>query len=308
MLFRSEPGKQGPVGPEGKQGPQGNNGITPHIDQTSLHWFIGDQDTGVYAQGTRGEVGPQGPQGEPGKPGERGEQGEQGNPGPQGTPGDSAYQVWLKAGHSGTENDFFTSLKGAKGDQGKTGDPGPKGDPGERGPAGAPGKDATPPNLSDYLLKKDATIDTNNRRISINNVGINIPDDVNLDPYAKVDQIPKFTKTAWSDAGITYLNGAKGNTDSSILKCRSISFGDFHIVEVKGWFTAGSLGNHSFIAQVQVPSFGFETDDYYFEAKASVTSYDAYVQVTSEKKCQINLYSFTNQSGPSVPISAIWIY
>lgn len=30
----------------------GTNGITPHIDETSKHWFIGDVDTGVSADGT----------------------------------------------------------------------------------------------------------------------------------------------------------------------------------------------------------------------------------------------------------------
>lgn len=38
--------------------------------------------------------------------------------GPKGDQGDSAYQVWLKAGHQGTEQDFFNFLKGAPGDRG----------------------------------------------------------------------------------------------------------------------------------------------------------------------------------------------
>ena len=29
-----------------------SNGVTPHIDETSKHWFIGDVDTGVSADGT----------------------------------------------------------------------------------------------------------------------------------------------------------------------------------------------------------------------------------------------------------------
>lgn len=37
------------------------DGITPHIDESTGNWFIGEEDTGVHAQG---------PQGEPGKDGE----------------------------------------------------------------------------------------------------------------------------------------------------------------------------------------------------------------------------------------------
>ena len=116
------------------------------------------------------------------------------------------------------------------------------------------------------------------------------------------------TKTAWSETGITYINGAKAVSSSSKLKCRAITIGDVHIVQVNGWFTAGNLGNHNFLPQVQVPAFGFENDDYYFEAKGSVTSYDSFIQVDSKAKCQINLYSYSTQNGPSIPLNAMWIY
>lgn len=116
------------------------------------------------------------------------------------------------------------------------------------------------------------------------------------------------TKTAWSETGITYINGAKAVSSSSKLKCRAITIGDVHIVQVNGWFTAGNLGNHNFLPQVQVPAFGFENDDYYFEAKGSVTSYDSFIQVDSKAKCQINLYSYSTQNGPLIPLNAMWIY
>lgn len=49
----------------------GNDGITPHIGDNG-NWFLGDEDTGVHAQGPQGEqgetgVGTQGPQGETGE-------------------------------------------------------------------------------------------------------------------------------------------------------------------------------------------------------------------------------------------------
>lgn len=56
--------------------------------------------------------------------------------GPKGDDGRSAYQVWLDAGHKGTELDYLASLIGA------TGAPGTKGDTGATGPAGPAGKSA----------------------------------------------------------------------------------------------------------------------------------------------------------------------
>lgn len=42
---------------KGKQGDKGDNGTTPHIDESTKHWFIGDTDTGILAQGTNGKDG-----------------------------------------------------------------------------------------------------------------------------------------------------------------------------------------------------------------------------------------------------------
>lgn len=45
---------------KGEQGDKGNNGTTPHIDETTKNWFIGDTDTGILAQGTNGKDGKDG--------------------------------------------------------------------------------------------------------------------------------------------------------------------------------------------------------------------------------------------------------
>ena len=42
---------------QGIQGAPGNDGVTPHIDQTTGHWFIGNTDTGYTAIGTNGQDG-----------------------------------------------------------------------------------------------------------------------------------------------------------------------------------------------------------------------------------------------------------
>lgn len=54
-----------------------------------------------------------------------------------GRQGYSAYEIWLKQGNIGTEEDFINSLKGERGEQGPQGDVGPRG---ETGPQGEQGK------------------------------------------------------------------------------------------------------------------------------------------------------------------------
>lgn len=42
-------GKPGDPGNPGEPGGPGENGVTPHIDENSNHWYIGNQDTGIEA-------------------------------------------------------------------------------------------------------------------------------------------------------------------------------------------------------------------------------------------------------------------
>lgn len=51
-----EPDNNGNVNIEVEAG-QGADGVTPHIDQVTGHWFIGDTDTNVSAQGPQGNSG-----------------------------------------------------------------------------------------------------------------------------------------------------------------------------------------------------------------------------------------------------------
>lgn len=66
-LTPGPPGKDGKSGSDGVDGKPGKDGLTPHIDATTGHWFIGNTDTGVSAQG---------PQGLPGSPGRDGKDGQ----------------------------------------------------------------------------------------------------------------------------------------------------------------------------------------------------------------------------------------
>ena len=56
-----------------------------------------------------------GPQGDPGA---QGPQGDPGPEGPQGEEGESAYQIWLNEGNTGSESDFLDSLEGPAGEDG----------------------------------------------------------------------------------------------------------------------------------------------------------------------------------------------
>lgn len=57
-----------------------------------------------------------------------------------GADGKSAYQIWLEAGNTGTEQAFLNSLIGPQGISGLPGIPGPQGPMGPQGPKGDPGE------------------------------------------------------------------------------------------------------------------------------------------------------------------------
>ena len=59
---------------------------------------------------------------------------------PRGSQGKSAYEIWEDNGHSGSQQDFLTSLIGPPGPQGDRGQPGNAGGKGPTGPPGPPGK------------------------------------------------------------------------------------------------------------------------------------------------------------------------
>lgn len=52
-----------PTVTNGKDGTDGVDGITPHIDNVTKHWMIGDTDTGVMAEGINGADGTNGTDG-----------------------------------------------------------------------------------------------------------------------------------------------------------------------------------------------------------------------------------------------------
>lgn len=77
---------------------------SPKIGENG-NWWIGNDDTGVSAQGPQGEKGETGEQGESGAQGEKGETGE------QGANGKSAYEIYCeKYGYTGTEEEWLAEI------------------------------------------------------------------------------------------------------------------------------------------------------------------------------------------------------
>ena len=112
------------------------------------NWFIGDEDTGVKAQGDKGD---QGDQGETGATGPQGPQGETGAAGkdavtPQFKIGDDNYW-YVSVDNGATWQKLDAKATGDKGDQGETGATGPQGPQGDQGETGAAGVDGVTPKL-----------------------------------------------------------------------------------------------------------------------------------------------------------------
>ena len=61
--FTAPRGATGPRGANGANGTPGTDGITPHIDSTSKHWYIGTSDTNIVAEGKDGQDGQNGTNG-----------------------------------------------------------------------------------------------------------------------------------------------------------------------------------------------------------------------------------------------------
>jgi hypothetical protein len=85
---------------QGEKGEQGESGLTPYIGANG-NWFVGDVDLGVKAQGEQGIQGVQG---------EKGDKGDKGDNGVDGTNGKSAYDYAVEGGFKGTEEEFVQSL------------------------------------------------------------------------------------------------------------------------------------------------------------------------------------------------------
>ena len=106
-------------GSQGKDGADGEDGKTPYIQDG--YWYINGVSTSVKAEGVDGKDGYtpvkgvdyfDGKDGAAGKDGHTPIKGVDYFDGQNGNDGESAYQIWLNAGHNGTEDEFLQWLKG----------------------------------------------------------------------------------------------------------------------------------------------------------------------------------------------------
>ena len=111
----------------------GNSGGSGEAGQSAYELWLAEGNTGTETdfinslRGVDGAPGIDGTNGRDGNDGATGPQGPQGPAGADGTNGTngsdglSAYQIWLNAGNSGTEQDFLDSLVGPQGPAGTGG-------------------------------------------------------------------------------------------------------------------------------------------------------------------------------------------
>lgn len=120
-------------------------GITNVIDNADGTMTIVLSDDTSYdvtlPAGPKGDAGAKGDPGEPGADGAPGADGEDGAPGADGADGESAYDIAVDNGFSGTETEWLASLVGPAGADGAPGADGEDGAPGEPGTPGADGAD-----------------------------------------------------------------------------------------------------------------------------------------------------------------------
>ena len=175
-------------GPKGTPGADGKDGVTPHIDNATGDWFIGNQDTGIKAQGPAGKDGQNGRDGVDGQPGKDGQNGI--------TPHiDTATGYWfvgstdtgIKAqGPQGIQG--VPGKDGRNGINGKDGDRGPQGLPGANGKDGADGKSA-------YQIWLDNGY-TGTETDFLNSLKGKDGTDVDLSGYATTEAVQKAQSTA----------------------------------------------------------------------------------------------------------------
>ena len=137
------------------KGRDGANGITPHVG-TNGHWFVGSTDTGVTAQGPKGDNGTNGRDGKDGLSPYVGTNGNwwvgttdtgvaaKGKDGRDGRDGTDGRTPVIRDGHWWIgDTDTGIAAQGVRGEKGEKGDPGEKGKDGRDGADGKDGRDGT---------------------------------------------------------------------------------------------------------------------------------------------------------------------
>lgn len=213
-------------GKDGVDGNDGKDGITPNVGSNG-NWWIGGVDTGIKAQGPKGDTGASGTDGKDGADGKDGSDGRDGKDGANGSAGKSAYELWVAdvLSASGLEDpknpehkwdpsktsvaDFYEYLRGASGASGSDGKDGNDGADGSAGKDGADGKDGSDgadgrDGKSAYDLWKELVLSED---------GLDNPDNGVYD----ITLYPKWPRTAVSVLDFfKYLRGSDGEPATSL--------------------------------------------------------------------------------------------
>ena len=140
---QGEQGKQGLPGADGKDGVDGKDGADGKsaYEVAIANGFKGSESEWLTSlKGSDGVQGPKGEQGVQGEVGPQGLPGVDGKDGKDGAEGKSAYEIAVKNGFNGTEQEWLNSLKGVDGVQGPKGEQGIQGVQGEQGAQGIQGE------------------------------------------------------------------------------------------------------------------------------------------------------------------------
>lgn len=114
-------GADGKAGQDGTAGVAGRDGVNGQDGQSAYELAVANGFNGTETQwlaslkGAKGDTGAVGPQGSSGKDGVTGAQGPAGKNGVDGKNGQSAYELAVTSGFTGTESEWLTSLKGKDG-------------------------------------------------------------------------------------------------------------------------------------------------------------------------------------------------
>lgn len=187
----------------------------------------------------------------------------------------SAYQTWLQAGNTGTQQDFLASLKGEKGDKGDTGNQGGQGVSGNVGSAGASGS-AGAAGTDGKTVRSDSGAPNN---------GLGNNGDFYIDTTAKTIYGPK-TAGAWGSStslvgptGSTGATGSVGATGATGPTGATGASGDNRIKYAKTGLTTNSSG----VFSVNLGANVFDSPVVHVMPKMSTGSYDWRYTISGDK-------------------------
>ena len=337
-------GNVGPQGPKGDTGPQGPAGDT---GATGSRGPKGDKgDTGPQGpKGDTGATGSQGPKGDKGDSGANfyysvyEAQPKQNtmywtdlhptaNPPRVGEhvimPSGKVYEI---TGINTTANPHTYAIgeqvadlhgaQGPKGDKGDTGPQGPKGDKGDTGPVGQQGRKGDqgvqgpkgdqgprglqgaigPRGIQGISYEPYISKDGNWHLKKVENA--TEPD---IDTGTKAQAGAELTTTKWLDTGTTWLNGNTGS-----IQYRSITIGNYHIVEVTGSMYITTKA-YAITSAFQIPLLGFEdSTTMYFSGGSTITN-EIPVAFMAGDPGEVKLYTWQNVNNGWTEVHLSWTY